>query len=67
MLVMSKLIIETSYECPNLQPIEVEVERGYMMSGEPGLKEEEMQLLIVNLKKRNDEKTDLLNLGVRIS
>jgi hypothetical protein len=42
MLVMSELIIETSYECPNLQPIEVEVERGYMMSGEPGLKEEEM-------------------------
>jgi hypothetical protein len=42
MLVMSELIIETSYECPNLQPIEVEVEHGYMMSGEPGLKEEEM-------------------------
>ena len=66
MLVMSELIIAPSYESPNLQPFEVEVERGYMMSGEPGLKEEEMQLLIINLKKRNDEKTDLLNLGVYV-
>ena len=39
---MGKFVFSNDYEKPLVVAIEVAVESGYLMSGEPGLNEEEM-------------------------